>query len=356
MAMQTAPAARSPGPAPAPAPDHLTGTVRGPWRMRAMRAAGLYTATFLILIVLNFFLPRMLPGDPIDAMQDPGATSFVENDALRQEMEAYYGLDKPLGEQFVSYLGHLARGDLGTSIGYNVPVSSVLWERLPWTLLLITAGFMLSAAVGILGGIHSAWRRGHASDRVLLATLIGVRNLPPFFVGSLLLLVFAVELSWFPLAGAQTPFAHMGPLDTAGDVLWHLTLPAITLATTLAGAQYLLMRNSMVAELGQDYLLLGRAKGLSERHLKYHYAARNALLPVITQMALQISLAITGTVFVETVFAYPGMGRLIFDAIGFRDYPVLAGCFLVLTLAVLIVNLILDFVYIRLDPRTEEVL
>lgn len=321
---------------------------------RALRTLLVYCATFLALLVLNFALPRLLPGDPIQAMQDRGSASFVSSAKERAKLRAYYGLDRSLPGQFGHYGANLLTADLGTSIRYQTPVLEVIGERLPWTLLLLGTGFLLSGLVGLVAGIHSGWRRGRASDRTLLALLVGVRNFPPFFVGSLLLLVFSVELGWFPLAGASTRFADLGPLQRIGDVLWHLALPSTTVALSVMGTQYLLMRNSMVGELGDPYLLLGRAKGLSERRLKYRYAARNALLPVLTLSAFQVGVAMNLVIFVEAVFAYPGLGRLIFDAAAARDYPVLSGAALVLTLMVLAVSMLLDFLYPRLDPRTRE--
>jgi len=318
------------------------------------RALLVHGATFLVLLMLNFALPRMLPGDPIQAMQDRGSASFVTSDKARAELRAYYGLDDSVVDQFGHYAANLLQGDLGISIRYQAPVLDVIGERLPWTLLLLGTGFLLAAVVGVVAGIHSGWRRGRRSDRTLLALLIGVRNFPPFFVGSLLLLVFSVQLGWFPLAGASTPFGVFGPLQRIADVLWHLVLPSITVALSVVGTQYLLMRNSMVGELGDPYVLLGRAKGVPERRLKYRYAARNALLPVLTLTSFQVGAAINLVVFVETVFAYPGLGRLIFDAAASRDYPVLSGAALVLTLMVLVVSVLLDFVYPRLDPRTRE--
>jgi peptide/nickel transport system permease protein len=321
---------------------------------RVRRSIWLFALTFAILVVVNFVLPRLLPGEPIQAQFDSSSLGYVEDETARAQAEDYYGLDEPLAEQFVTYVGQLARGDLGTSIRYSVPVTELIADRLPWTLLLAMTALVVSVAVGVPAGIHSAWRRGRASDRTMLALFLGSRNLPAFFVGSLLLLLFSVKLGWFPLAGAKTPFTDMSAPARVLDVLWHLVLPATTLALALTGTKYLLMRNSMVSELGKDYLLLARAKGLSIRRQKYGYAARNAMLPVVTQMVLQVGLLVTGVIFVERVFDYPGMGRLIYDAISFRDYPLLSGVFLVTSAAVLLANLALDVMYVKLDPRTEE--
>jgi peptide/nickel transport system permease protein len=270
-------------------------------------------------------------------------------------LEAYYGLDRPLSDQFGRYLSDLAHGDLGVSIRYNVPVSALVKERLPWTLLLIGSAMALAVGVGWAAGIHSAWKRGRGVDQGLLCAFLTVHSFPTFFVASLTVLIFSVKLGWFPVAGARTPFS---PPSTAWrsalDVGHHLTLPAIVLALGFVAGDYLTMRASMVGELEADYLLLGRAKGVSDRRLKYRYAARNALLPTVTLSALQLGFAVTESVVVETVFAYQGMGRLLFEAVSFRDYPVLAGCFLILSLIVVTLNFGADTLYRRLDPRTSK--
>lgn len=312
-----------------------------------------YALTVFILVTLNFFLPRALPGDPITSLLTRGSAAYVQSDRLRAELEQYYGLDQPVLAQYTDYLVGLAHGDLGVSIRYNVPVGQLVAERLPWTLLLIFSAMALAVAVGWVTGINSGWRRSRAVDTGLLSGFLALRSFPVFFLGSIALLVFAVKLDLVPLSGARTLYApDMGPLERAGDIAYHLLLPAVVLSTQFIGGHYLLMRAGMVGELGSDYLRGGRAKGLRERRLKYHYAARNALLPVVTVTALQLSLSVTGAILVETVFAYPGMGRLVFDSISFRDYPTLQGCFLVLSLFVVTLNFLADLLYRRLDPRT----
>lgn len=327
----------------------LTASKRSSVRSLAL----IYAVTVFILITLNFFLPRALPGDPITSLIDPGAPSYVQSDELRAELEEYYGLDRPVWEQYIDYLGGLTQGDLGVSIRYNVPVAELVAERLPWTVLLIFSAMALAVVVGWIAGIHSGWRRGRPVDLGLLSVFLAVRSFPVFFLGSIALLVFAVKLDLVPLSGARTVFApDMGPLERVVDIGYHLLLPAVVLASQFAGVHYLLMRGGIVGELGAGYLLGGRAKGLRERRLKYRYAARNALLPVVTVTALQLGGALTSAILVETVFAYPGMGRLVFDSISFRDYPALQGCFLILSLFVVTANFLADLLYRRLDPRT----
>ncbi len=321
---------------------------------RGWRLAGGYLLTLAVLVHLNFLLPRLMPGDPVDALLDAQSPSYVQDGAARAELERYYGLDEPLTTQYGRYLADLARGDLGSSIRYGRPVADLVAERLPWTVLLLGSSMLLAAAVGLALGVHSAWRRGSAADRGLLTLFLTVHNLPVFFVGALAVLVFSVELGWTPLGGTRTPFDDPANLlAAAADVGAHLALPAAVLASGLAASYYLTMRATMVGELGADYLVLGRAKGLSERRLKYRYAGRNSLLVVVTWSALRLEGLVTASVLVEVVFAYQGLGGLIFDAVSFRDYPVMQACFLVLTVLVLTANLLADLACGRLDPRTR---
>ncbi|MDP8969308.1 MAG: ABC transporter permease [Actinomycetota bacterium] len=311
-----------------------------------------YVATVFVLVSLNFAVPRLMPGDPIAALMAQGSPNFVSDDATRANLTRYYNLDDPLPAQYVHYLAGLVRGDLGHSIYSNRPVSQELRERLPWTLLLIVSSMLLSFGVGLPLGVHSAWKRGQRVDRGLLGFFLSVQNLPVYFVASVALLIFSVKLGLFPLSGASTPFAEYGLLRKTLDVAHHLALPSLLLALGFASYQYLVMRSAMVSELGADYLLGGRAKGLRERRLKYGYAGRNALLPVVTVVGMQFSLAVTSVIFVEQVFAYPGVGLYMFHAVFVRDYPAIQGSFLVMTIAVVTVNLLVDLLYRRLDPRT----
>jgi peptide/nickel transport system permease protein len=329
--------------------DATTTAMRSSVRSRA----AIYAVTVFVLITLNFFLPRAVPGDPITALLTSGTPSFVQSEELRAELEEYYGLDQPVLAQYVDYLGDLAQGDLGVSIRYNTPVADLVAERLPWTLLLVFSAMALAVVAGSIAGINSGWRRGRPADSGLLSMFLALRSFPVFFLGSIALFVLAVKFDLVPLAGAQSLSAGMGPLERAADIGYHLLLPAVVLASQFAGGHYLLMRAGMVGELGSDHLRGGRAKGLRERRLKYRYAARNALLPVVTVTALQLGGAITTSlILVETVFAYPGMGRLVFDSIEFRDYPALQACFLILSLVVVTLNFLADLLYRRLDPRT----
>ena len=319
------------------------------------RQVGLYAITLWMVLTINFFLPRAMPGDPLRALMDPESDRFVVDAGWRAEMERYYGLDRPLWQQYLGYLSNLARGDLGRSISFGLPVAELIAAHLPWTLLLMGTAIVLSNALSLLLGTHSAWHRGSAADRGLLAACTLLNTLPVFFFGALLLMFFAVRLDWLPVGGGRTPFASFDTgWEELGDLLAHLALPLAALTLGLAGRNYLLARNSMVGVLGQEFMLVARGKGLPVRAQKYRHGMRNALLPVVTRFSMQMGAAVTGAVLIETLFAYPGMGRLMFNAVAARDYAVLEGCFLVAGLVTLLANLAADLSYAWLDPRTRR--
>lgn len=315
----------------------------------------IYLVTLWAVLTLNFFLPRLLPGDPLSALLDPESSEYVFNAEVRAALEAYYGLDRPLTQQYVAYLRGAVTGDLGRSIRLNRPVGELIGSHLPWTLLLTGTALGLASLIGILGGTEAAWKCGSFTDRFLTAASVIASNAPVYFVGMMLLILFGAELRWLPLAGGRTPFArYEHALAAVADVGRHLILPALTLTLALLGSKFLLVRNNMVGILGEDFMLVARAKGLPPARLKWGHALRNALLPFVAHLAAHASLAITGAVFIETLFNYPGMGRLIFEAVGTRDYPVIQGVFLMVATMVLLANLLADWLNTRLDPRLLE--
>ena len=324
-----------------------------PRRQRGWVPLVSYAVTVFVLITFNFGLPRLMPGDPIDALMAFGSPNFVQNDETRAALAEYYDLDESLPDQYVDYLQGLVTGDLGVSIVSHVPVTEELWDRVGWSLLLVLTATLVSVLISLPLGVHSGWKRGKALDRGLLGFFLTVQNLPIFILGALAFVVFAAKLRLFPLGGATTPFSPYSGFAEVLDIARHLALPTMLLAFDFLTYQYLVMRSSMVSELGADYLLGGRAKGLRERRLKYRYAGRNALLPVVTVVGLQASVAVgAGLIIVERIFAYPGVGGYMFRAVATRDYPALQGAFLVLTVAVVTTNLLVDLAYRRLDPRT----
>ncbi len=326
---------------------------RAPRRQSRWVTIGSYVITVFILITFNFALPRLMPGDPIDALMAFGSPNYVQDDETRAALAAYYKLDAPLSTQYVRYLEGLVHGDLGVSVISNQPVTEELGARVGWSLLLLLTATGVAMLIGLPLGVHSGWKRGKRLDRGLLSFFLAVQNLPIFIVGSLVFVLLAAKWGLFPLGGATTPFSDYHGLSELADIGRHLAMPATLMAFDFVTYQYLVMRSSIVGELGSDYLLGGRAKGLRERRLKYRYAGRNALLPVITVIGLQFSLAMgAGLIIVERIFSYPGVGGYMFGAVGTRDYPAMQGAFLLLTITVVTTNFVVDLVYRRLDPRT----
>jgi peptide/nickel transport system permease protein len=332
-----------------------TGSLTLPRRRGRLRGAStvlaLHLLSALAVVTVAFALPRAMPGDPLVALQDRSITTPMTPEVRTRQLE-YYSLDRPLVDQYRHYLSGLARGDLGWSISRNAAVASLVAAHLPWTLLLLGTSFAVAGGVSFVAGVAAAWRRGRRLDRGLLVATTGLRALPPYVLASLLVVGLAVLVPVFPLAGARTPFAtDASPFGVVEDVALHLALPATALSLSLLGTRLLLVRNSMVSCLGQDYMVLARAKGLPPRLLKYRHGGRNALLPFIAAMGVEAGFAAGFAIFVESVFAYPGMGTLILRGVEARDYPVLEAGFLVLAAVVLACNLATDLVSARLDPR-----
>ncbi|MHC1578641.1 MAG: ABC transporter permease [Dehalococcoidia bacterium] len=315
-----------------------------------MRNVITYVIAFLFILALTFLLPRMMPGDPLMAIY--GNEALI---AMTPELEAHlierFALDQPLGQQFGAYLSALIQGDLGYSYYYSAGVSSVVLGRLPWTLLLAGTALITSTLLGIVLGIESGWRRGSRRDKSLLTSLMTVSGFPDFFLGILLLIGFGVSWGIFPLSGAITPYSGLCGVALVLDVLRHLFLPVTALVLSHIGANYLLTRNTMVTVLKNPYILLAKAKGLPEPAVRYHHAGRNALLPVVTRTGIELGRMVTGVLFVEIVFAYPGLGYLTYEALLARDYPVIQGVLLIVAVSVLIVNFLVDLSYSKLDPR-----
>jgi peptide/nickel transport system permease protein len=322
----------------------------GSGAIRIRHAIGWYSATVATVVVLVFYLPRAMPGDPVANLGGAGGGANLTDPKIHAQLQAYYGLNRPLVAQFWRYLAQLCRGHLGFSYSQHAPVSHLIASRLPWTMLLMGSALLLATIVTYLAGVNAGWRRGGRSDLILTSVSLGASAIPPFASATLLLLGFAVVWPLFPLAGARTPFAHLSALGSVTDVARHLVLPVAALTVTLVGRNVLLVRNSIVSALGQDYLVLARAKGLPNRVIKHRHAGRNALLPFLTAIGVELGFAIGGSIFVESAFGYPGMGTLILQAVQDRDYPVLDASLLVLAAAVLTVNLVVDLLYRRLDP------
>ena len=310
-----------------------------------------YAIVLLVAVTLNFLLPRMMPGNPLALIA--GADVGQLTPEQRQEVIKRAGLDRPLPIQYASYLADLVTGDLGYSYRQKRPITDLVLERLPWTLLLAGASLAISAVIGTMLGAVSAWRRGRATDIGALTAMIVLESLPSFWLGMILVSVFAVQLGILPSFGAVTPASGYEGVDVVVDIVRHAFLPVLTLSVLSIPGVYLTMRYSMLGVMGEDFIRTARAKGLSERAILFRHVARNALIPVVTVIALRLGYAFGGTVVVETVFSYPGLGRLIFEAVSGRDYPVMQATFLVFTIAVLLSNVLADYLYPMLDPRAR---
>jgi ABC-type dipeptide/oligopeptide/nickel transport systems, permease components len=315
-----------------------------------------YLFTVGVIVLINFLLPRLLPGDPFAQLSGVGAGADVAislDAASETALRQYYGLDKPLWEQFAIYLANLLNGDLGYAYYFKAPVGQLLAERLPWSLLLMLTSLVLAAVIGIAGGVWAAWRRGTLWDHGLWAVLVSTRTVPPFFLGSLLLLIFGVKGHLFPIFGAFSVETGGTGLARLTDIVRHMVLPVATLTLTEVSGHFVLTRSAMLDTLREDYIAFGRARGLSERQLMFGHALPNALLPVITHIGLRLGLASGILIYVEKIFGYPGIGLFMYEALIVRDFQVLQGGFLVISLAVLLLNLMVDALYAYLDPRVE---
>lgn len=316
-----------------------------------MRRLVRYAGLVCTVVLLNFLVPRLLPGSP--AAGGGGDEAAVLPSAAYQALVATYHLDLPLQAQLARYLAGLPRGDLGWSLTSHRPVARIVMERLPWTLLLVGGAVVLAGALGGVLGWAAAWHGRRRSVRFLTAATVGVGALPEFLIAMVLIVMFSSRLQLFPSGGATTPFAGKeGLIRVLLDVAWHAALPGFTLVLGFTPAFALLMRNALVPVLGERYLVTARAKGLTSARVVWH-ALRNALPPVATLLGLRLGMAVAGAAVVERIFAYPGMGLLLYEAVSTRDYPLMQGVFLVASLAVLTVNLFLDLVATRLDPRVE---
>jgi peptide/nickel transport system permease protein len=301
----------------------------------------------LVIVVVNFFLIRLAPGDPIAYIIGDAAISPEYVADLRSKL----GLDDSLLRQLLIYLGNVAQGDFGYSFVSRQPVLEVILARLPATLLLMITQYVLAIAAGLMLGVISARRQGSTLDTAVTMVSVVGYAMPVFWLGQMLMLIFANKLGWFPAQGMLSLRYDMGPFATALDIAHHLVLPAVTLAFFNLALIARLTRANMLQVLRLEYVIFARSKGLPERAVVYRHALRNAVLPVVTVIGMNIKTLITGAVLTETVFAWPGLGRLTYDAIYARDYPVLMAMFIFVGLLVVIANLITDIAYAALDPR-----
>ncbi len=304
--------------------------------LRYLFARVVYTLPVIWLVVsVVFLLIHLVPGDPILQMLGEGAPA-TDVTVTRHA----YGLDVSLGQQYLHYWRGVLRGDLGPSLRFNQPVSSLIVQRYPYTLQLTIAALIVALLLSVPAGVRSAQRRGRWDDKLLSTVSLFGLSFPNFALGPILILLFAIKLGFLPVSGSGT-FAH-------------LVLPAITMGSALAAILTRMIRTSMLEELGQDYIRTARAKGLSERTVVYRHALRNAMLPVLTVVGLQFGALLAGTIVTETIFSWPGIGRLTITAIGNRDYYLVQGCILAIGLTYVLVNFLTDLLYSVANPRIRQ--
>ncbi len=305
--------------------------------------------TLAFVVVFNFFLFRVVEGDPVANLFRGRNLSLEQREALRVQ----FGLDGSLWEQFVAYVQQTLQLNLGRSYTTNQPVISEIWEAMPATLALVGVATILSTVLGLWIGTSAGWSRGTRRDRVLTSGSMVTWSTPEFWLGMILLTFFAARLELFPTGGISDPSSESSGLAQLADQAWHMFLPCLTLTVAYLGEYALIMRSSIVDVMREDYLTLARAKGLRDVDVRNRHAVRNALLPATALIAINFGFVISGAITVETVFSWPGLGLLTFDALRGPDLPMLQGLFLVFSAAVIVFNLVADLLYPYLDPRVR---
>ena len=320
-----------------------------------LRKLGFYLTAAFVAITLNFFIPRMMTGDPVQLMfaRFQGRLDPRTLDSLK----ATFGfVDGPLINQYFVYLANLFRGNLGLSISqFPTPVIDVIGSGLAWTLRLVGLATVIAFTLGILLGTIAAWRRGKFIDKYVLPAAAVLNAFPYFWIAMLALYFLGFNLRLFPLSHAFDLSLNpdWGSPEFVGSVVNHAILPSLTIVVTAFGGWMLGMRNNMISVLADDYIVMAQAKGLPDRRVMLTYAARNAILPSLTGFAMSLGFVIGGALLTEIVFSYPGMGFLLLQAVNARDFPLMQGIFLIITMTVLVANLIADVTYVLLDPRAR---
>ncbi|HEY7219176.1 MAG TPA: ABC transporter permease [Candidatus Binatia bacterium] len=301
------------------------------------------------VIVFNFFLIHLAPGDPIQALvgEFPAPESYIA------EMRKVFGLDRPVYIQLLLYIKNILAGDLGFSFYYRQPVLSVILDRVPATLQLMLPALLFSAAIGIFLGVLSARKPYSLADNTISVFALFGYCVPAFWLGQMLMAAFAIELGWLPSQGMKTVGADLEGASLIVDRTAHLVLPFAALAIRHLAVNARMMRSSMLEVAYEDFVTVARAKGLDEKAVIARHMVPNALMPVVTIIGVDVGFLFTGSVLVESVFGWPGIGRLMYESIVKRDYPVLMGNFLITTALVVVVNLIVDLIYVWLDPRVK---
>jgi peptide/nickel transport system permease protein len=309
---------------------------------------------FVLWVVATalFFMFRLIPGDPTVAYLDP---TFTEQQ--RQQLLAEFGLDKPLSTQYWVYLDNLVHLRFGLSFRERSPALGLIMQALPNTIVLTFSSLVLAYVFGALAGAWLAWRRGSRTEAVAIPIVLASRAAPDFWLGMIMISIFAFGLEWFPAGGAASAgavFPSFWARLVSPDYLHHLALPMLTLALFLQGLPLLLMRSNMLEIMGEEFVTMARMKGLPERSIMLRHAARNALLPLVTAFTLGFGTSVGGNVVIETVFSWPGLGRMLVDAVANSDYPVAQGAFFLIAVVLVLMNLLADLLYHWLDPRVSH--
>ncbi len=313
-----------------------------------IRRIVLYVALFFSVIVVTFVLVHMAPGDPTYVL-----AGEVSDEAFIKSIREKFGLDRPLYEQLVIYLANVIKGDLGYSYLRSEPVASLVLSRVPATLLLVLSAMVIASIFGILLGVIAAARRGFVDTFISLISLIGI-SIPYFWLGQIMILVFSVNLGLFPTGGMVSVRGSYEGIYYYMDILYHLFLPAITLAIFNIAYVSKITRGALINELAQDYIMTTRAIGMSERSIVFRYALRGALIPVTTFIGFNTGVLLIGAIVTETVFSWPGMGSLLYSSLKLRDYPVMLGVFIYGSLVIIMINFVVDLIYMVLDPRVRR--
>lgn len=312
-----------------------------------MRRAITAFIVFLFVLTLNFVMFRTIPGDPIGILfQDPRIT--IED---RERMAQIFGLDQPQWTQYVIFMRNSLTGEMGLSFTYREPVIDIVAERLVNTLILVGISSVLAVVLGVIFGTISAWRRNTPVDFGLLCTSLFLYSMPAFWLGVIALSALS---DFVPMAGMYTPgMDYANWFEKFWDLIRHLMLPLVILTLVMFGQYVMLTRSSLIDVLSEEYVVTAMAKGLSDKSILRHHAIPNAMLPLVTVTAINLSFVVGGAIQTETVFSWPGIGRLMYDALITRDFPILQGCFLILTVVALLANLVADVAYFFLDPRVR---
>jgi len=311
-----------------------------------------YIVLLAAVIILNFFLPRMLPGSPIAQLAGEEVGSMTQGE--RDRILSAYDLDKPLTVQFFTYIKNIVTLDWGISFSKKQPITDLLKAAIPWTLLLVGCNLILSTILGTFLGALSAVLRKKNKDMKLMLLVILCSSLPAFWIGMIFISVFSVSLGWFPVYGAYSMWSGLDGWAYVKDVMKHLILPVTTMTIVSISIFFTTSRYSVLETIHQDYVLMAKVRGIPKKRVRLCYMMRNAMIPVFTVFMMELGSVLSGSVVIESVFAYPGLGNLLYNAVLSRDYPLMQYGFLVSSFMVIAASLLTDILYSRIDPRMVD--